>query len=54
MHETEMKTSCYGRVFQTSKDNTLYPNECSTNVFQSDHPNKINPDTCYETEKILL
>ena len=37
-----------------SKENTLYPNECSPSAFKSEHPNKINPDTFYESDKILL
>lgn len=28
-----------------SKENILYPNECTTNAYKSEYPNKINPDT---------
>ena len=34
-----------------SKENTLYPNECTTNAYKSEYPNRINSDTFMNMKK---
>ena len=37
-----------------SEENTLDPNECTTNAYKSEHPNRVNPDTFMNLKKFCV